>query len=69
MKFIKRHGTRQKIRGEHNWETSFTNEGNLQAPELFLCRGAVHRCDDDVLDITCALVLLSPGDRDLQPLC
>ncbi len=49
-------------------ETSFTNEGNLQAPELFLCPGAVHPCDDDVLDIRGALVLLSLGRRDLHPL-
>ena len=55
----------RKVAGKTIGSRLSTNEASLQAPELFLCIGDMHCCDDHVVDIRGALVLLSPGNCDL----
>ena len=61
LKFIKATELDGKVAGKTIGSRLSTNKASLQAPELFLCIGDMHCCDDNVVDIGGTFVLLSPG--------
>ena len=69
LNFIKATELDRKSAGKTIGRQLSTNEASLQAPELFLCIGDMHGCDDNVVGIRGSLVLLSLRHCHLQPLC
>jgi hypothetical protein len=61
QKFINATELDRKSAGNPIGSRLFTNQANVQAPKLFFCNGDMHGCDDDVLDIKGAFVVLSLG--------
>lgn len=65
LKFINATELDGKVAGKTIGSRLSTNEASLQTSELLFCIGDMRRCDDAVVGIPGALVLLSPGDSHL----